>query len=181
MSHASIRCSLFLKKLPDYCFVTPPVKCAKNALMFGGGFQPVWTCECGSFVYMHVCACVLGDKSLMWMMDSPGVSMMSRRRRPRSSCQVGPISHSLTVNPLHSSFPIHPSASYKYAVVIRCKHIQYYALQPYCAVRISCCCRHLLVYRQITHNHSDRNVSFQRRHRLPTPASKRRLMKSPLR
>lgn len=46
---------------------------------------------------MHVCACVLGDKSLMWMMDSPDVSMMSRRRPPRSNWKVGPILHTPAV------------------------------------------------------------------------------------
>lgn len=48
----------------------------------------LWPC---SSVYMHVCACVLGDKSLMWMTDSPGVSMMSRRQpSPRRGWKVGP-------------------------------------------------------------------------------------------
>lgn len=49
----------------------------------------MWTCECLP-VYMHVCACVLGDKSQKWVMDSPGVSMMVYRRwPPRNSVKVG--------------------------------------------------------------------------------------------
>lgn len=117
MCHASTQCVLFsvsfknVKKQSYLFFFAAQAQHAKNALMSGsgGGFQSVWW-MCSS-LYLHVCACVLGNKSLMWVMDSPGVSMMSRRRPPRSSAKVGPISHSLSDNDLYISFPTLPFAS----------------------------------------------------------------------
>lgn len=106
-SHTSVQCSsapfperlLFCSSTSETCQECPYVWWWFSACV------DLWMC---SSVYMHVCVCVLGDKSQMWLMDSPGVSMMRRRRRPpRSRWKVGPISHNtgLCVNP--ASQPSH--------------------------------------------------------------------------
>lgn len=141
------------------------------------GFQPVWTCGC---VPLCICMSVLvflGDKSLMWMMDSPGVSMMSRRRHHRSRKKVGPISHSTSLS-VNISFPTLPSASYENAFAISFENKPRCSRQPNCALRI----QPLPPpaggkTAQLRFSLTDIVLSLQRRHLLLAPASR----KSPLR
>lgn len=76
----------------------------------GDGFQLVWACE---RAHVNPCMSVLVfwcDKSPMWATDSPGVSMMSRRKPfPSRGWQVGiPFAHGLqwvTLHPFSSQQP----------------------------------------------------------------------------
>lgn len=100
MSQTSIRYTFcFSKKGRDYFCGAPCVRRVGLVVGFSACVD-LWMC---SSVYMHVCACVLGDKSLMWMMDSPGVSMMSRRRPHRSRRKVGGPFHTAPASVLTSA------------------------------------------------------------------------------
>lgn len=147
----------------------------------GGGFcsacTDLWLC---SSVYMHVCACVsvLGDKSPMWMTDSPLLSAMSRSRPPphRRGRKVGPTStrqasavqsfflRSLASRPFHHCVCLKKNKKNCCSCFSLTFCSQYGLLPP----SGSTCVRR---------TQADCYLPFQRKNRPPTHTSRRQFMK----